>query len=169
MRSDLRLNLLVLKGQRCLRYRNEIHVHSPIWHGQLKEKQIRPITLIVWVLGRVDKKCQKKGSKKLNFFLQISKCDICFAFFKGFSKIQFLDQIFSFSHKKSQGLFKIFLHTKVFYCPAPYIRHIKKFTKKSFKFLFMKSQKKSLFRVKSSMLSSLFHLLLVTLHTLSCL
>jgi len=29
----------------------EMHVHSPISHSQLKEKNIRPITLIVWVLG----------------------------------------------------------------------------------------------------------------------
>ena len=42
------------------RYRVEIHVHSPIFQGQLKETKIRPITLIVWVLGRV-KKMSKKG------------------------------------------------------------------------------------------------------------
>jgi len=36
-----------------------MHIHSPICHGQLKEK-IRPITLILWVLGRV-KKMPKKG------------------------------------------------------------------------------------------------------------
>ena len=38
------------------------------------------------------------------------------------------------------GLFKIFLHTLVFYHPAPYLRHTK-LPKKTFKFLFMKSQK----------------------------
>ena len=32
-----------------------MHVHSPIFHGQLKEKNVRPITLIVCVLGRVEK------------------------------------------------------------------------------------------------------------------
>ena len=37
------------------RYRVEMHDHSPIFQGQLKEKKIRPITLIVWVLGRVKK------------------------------------------------------------------------------------------------------------------
>ena len=42
------------------RFRVEMHVHSPIFQGQLKEKKIRPITLIVWVLGRV-KKMPKKG------------------------------------------------------------------------------------------------------------
>ena len=38
------------------RYGVEMHVHSPICHGQLKENKIRPITLIVWVLWRVEKK-----------------------------------------------------------------------------------------------------------------
>ena len=38
-----------------------MHVHSPIFHGQLKEK-IRPITILVWVLRRVEK-MPKKGSK----------------------------------------------------------------------------------------------------------
>ena len=42
------------------RYRVQMHVHSPIFQGQLREKKIRPITLIVWVLGRV-KKMPKKG------------------------------------------------------------------------------------------------------------
>ena len=37
------------------KYRVEMHVHSPIVHGQLKEKKFRPKTLIVWVLGRVEK------------------------------------------------------------------------------------------------------------------
>ena len=51
-------------------YRVEIHVHGPIFHFQLKKK-IRPITLIVSVLGRV-KKCLKKGQKNeknILFFL----------------------------------------------------------------------------------------------------
>ena len=39
-----------------------MHVHSPIFHGQLKEKKIRRINLIVWVLGRMGKN-PKKGSK----------------------------------------------------------------------------------------------------------
>ena len=38
-----------------------MHVHSPIFHGQLTGKKIRPITLIVWVLG-----CLKKGKKIKN-------------------------------------------------------------------------------------------------------
>ena len=37
-----------------------MHVHSPIFHGQLKEKKILPITLTVWVL---EKKCLKKGQQ----------------------------------------------------------------------------------------------------------
>ena len=32
-----------------------MHVHSPIFQGQLIEKKIRPITLIAQVLGRVGK------------------------------------------------------------------------------------------------------------------
>ena len=48
----------------------EIHVHSPIFQGQLIEKKTRSITFIVWVLGRVEKKA-KKGKKKCKkyFFL----------------------------------------------------------------------------------------------------
>ena len=37
------------------RYKAEMHVHSPIYQGQLIEKKIRSITYIVWVLGRVEK------------------------------------------------------------------------------------------------------------------
>ena len=51
------------------RYRVEMHVHSPIFQGQLEEKKFRPITLIVWVLGRVKhglKKCQR--NEKIFFF-----------------------------------------------------------------------------------------------------
>ena len=44
-----------------------MHVHSPIFQGQFKEKKIRPITLIVWVLGGL-KKCLKMGQKN-DFFL----------------------------------------------------------------------------------------------------
>ena len=45
-------------------YRVEMHVHSPISHGNLTEKKIRPITVIVWVVGIWWKKCLKKGKKK---------------------------------------------------------------------------------------------------------
>ena len=82
---------------------------------------------------------------------------------------------------KSYELFKIFLHTPVFYRPASYLMHKKKFTKKSFTFLFMKSHRisqKTRGGAKrpppaclglSSRSSSLFHLLWVTLHALTCL
>ena len=36
-----------------------MHIHSPIFHGRRKENKIRPITLIVWVLWRVEKKLKK--------------------------------------------------------------------------------------------------------------
>ena len=45
------------------RYRVEMHVHSPICHCQLKENKIRPISLIVWVLGRVEKMPKKLPKK----------------------------------------------------------------------------------------------------------
>ena len=41
-------------------YRVEMHVHSPIFQGQLIEKKNIPITLMVWALGRVEK-MPKKG------------------------------------------------------------------------------------------------------------
>ena len=41
-----------------------MHVHSPIFQGQLIEKKIEPITLIVWVLRRVEK-ITKKGKKNV--------------------------------------------------------------------------------------------------------
>ena len=37
------------------RHRIEMHVHSQIVRGQFKKKKMRPIILIVWVLGRVEK------------------------------------------------------------------------------------------------------------------
>ena len=51
-----------------------MHVHSPIFQGQLKVKKIRPITLIVWVLGRVEKNSKKKVKKmKKIFFFVLNK------------------------------------------------------------------------------------------------
>ena len=44
-----------------------MHVHSPFSEGSLKKK-IRPLTLIVLVLGRVE----KKGSEKLNNIFFVS-------------------------------------------------------------------------------------------------
>ena len=39
-------------------------VHSPIFQDQqLIEKKIRPITYIVWALGRVEKKAKKRVKK----------------------------------------------------------------------------------------------------------
>ena len=36
-------------------YRVEMHVYSLVFQGQLIEKKIRSVTIIVWVLGRVEK------------------------------------------------------------------------------------------------------------------
>ena len=46
-----------------------MHVHRPICQGQLIEK-IRPLTLLIWVLGKFDKKSEK--CKKL-IFLRLLK------------------------------------------------------------------------------------------------
>ena len=35
-----------------------MHVHNPIFQGE-RIKKIKPITLIVWVLGRVEKNSKK--------------------------------------------------------------------------------------------------------------
>ena len=43
----------------------EIHVHSPVFQGQLIEKKIRSITFIVWVLGRIEKNALKKVKKSV--------------------------------------------------------------------------------------------------------
>ena len=48
-----------------------MHAHSPFSEGSLKKK-IRPLTLIVLVLGRVEKKCPKKESEKLNNIFFVS-------------------------------------------------------------------------------------------------
>ena len=58
-----------------------MHVHIPIFQGQLIEKKIRSITFIVWVLGRVEKNAKKGPKNVKNNVLglkQISKCDTCF-------------------------------------------------------------------------------------------
>ena len=49
-------------------YRIEMHVHSPVFQGQLIEKKIRSITFIVWVLGRVEKNAKRKVKKMLKIF-----------------------------------------------------------------------------------------------------
>jgi len=42
-----------------------MHVHGPNFHGQLQEKKSRPITLMVWVLGRVEKKPKKDQQNEM--------------------------------------------------------------------------------------------------------
>ena len=46
-------------------------IAQPVFQGQLIEKKIRSIIFIVWVLGRVEKKCLKKVEKMLkkSFFV----------------------------------------------------------------------------------------------------
>ena len=69
-----------------------MHVHRPIFQGQLIEKKIRSITFIVWVLGRVDKNTLKKSKNMLKIFIfKISKCDTCVYthFSRAFQKYSF--------------------------------------------------------------------------------
>ena len=69
-----------------------MHVHSQIFKRPAIEEN-RPITLIVWVLGRVEKKMPGKGQKseKNNYFCfkQIFKSvtHVSVFIFKGFLKI----------------------------------------------------------------------------------
>ena len=69
------------------RYRVELHVQSPFFKDS-SVKKIRPITLIVWVLGKVEINAQKNVKIFLFCFEQISNCDTCFNinFFESFSK-----------------------------------------------------------------------------------
>ena len=87
-------------------------------------KKIRPITLIVWALGWVEKMPKKrlqKCKRKIGFsFKQISKCNTCIFihFSRAFQKYNFY--ICSFSHKKVMGYFRFFYTVWNFYCPVPY-------------------------------------------------
>ena len=78
------------------RDRVEMHVHSPIFHGQLKEK-VRPITILVWVLRRVEK-MPKKGQKMTCIFQGLFK--------KVFRSVALV--------KKSYGLLYFFSHRPEF-------------------------------------------------------
>ena len=64
-----------------------MHVHSPIILGQLKKK-IGPITIIVWVLGRVEK-MPKNGVKnnEKNIFFILNKYQDVTHIYNGFLKI----------------------------------------------------------------------------------
>ena len=85
----------------------EIHVHIPIFQGQLIEKKTRSITFIVWVLGRVEKKA-KKGKKNVkNIFFGLKH--VFTSIFQGLFKNKVFRSVFS--HKKSYGILEIFLHT----------------------------------------------------------
>jgi len=78
-------------------------------------KKIRPITLIVWVLARNEKNCQKHGRKNVkNFFLFYTNKKVCHMFFKDFSKILFLD-LKLFRQKKFWAIFEIFFTQTVLF------------------------------------------------------
>ena len=66
-----------------------MHINRPIFQGQLIEKKIRPITLIVLALGKVEKRQKKRVTKCIFCFVFLNKYHDMFlhSFFKGFSKI----------------------------------------------------------------------------------
>ena len=62
-------------------YRDEMHVYSPVFQGQLIEKKIRSITFIVCsVQGRVEKNA-KKGKKNAIFLFNLKQKIIFLIFF----------------------------------------------------------------------------------------
>ena len=101
-------------------------MHSPIIQGQLIEKKIRPITFIVWVLGRVEKNAKKRLKNVKNIFFclkQISKCDTCFYihFSRAFKKYSF--RSVALVIKKLWAILDFFLHLPDFLLPGPYPMH----------------------------------------------
>ena len=88
-----------------------MHVNSPIFQGLHNEKKIRPITLIVWVLGR---------DKKMNFFCfkLISKCDTCFFVHvsTAFQKYRSVALV----TKKLWAILDFFFTDRTFFRPVPY-------------------------------------------------
>jgi len=114
-----------------------MHVHSPICQRQLIEKKIWPIYLIVWVLGRVKKalKGVRKMKKIFFCFKQISKCNTCFYihFSRAFQKNRYVALV----TKKLWAILDFF--TDFFSALYQTLCIKKKFYKKSFKLLFIKS------------------------------
>ena len=98
--------------------------------SSLKNK-IRPITLIVWVLGRVEKtqKRVRKIKKYFFCFKQIWKCDTCFSihFSRAFQKYSF--QVCSFSPKKGMAYFIFLSKDRTFSALYPTLCIKKKLTK----------------------------------------
>ena len=106
------------------RHRVEMHVHSPIFQGQLIKKN-RSITSIVWVPEKFEK-MPKKGQKneKKNIFFKnkyrISKCDT-YSYInltRAFQKPIF--SICSFSHKKLLASLDFFHRLDFFSLCSPY-------------------------------------------------
>ena len=100
-------------------YRIEMHVHK-----------IGPTTLIVWVLGRIEKgsRNEKNIFFVVNKYQSVTHVSICIV----------QNYNFSFSHKKVIGNFRFFSQTGLFsvLCQT---YGLKKNYKKSFKFLIIKS------------------------------
>ena len=121
-----------------------MHVHSPIFQGQLIVKKIRAITSIKFGCQGGLKKCQKKWYKNVkNIFFLFNKyqCDTCFYinFSKVFQKYNF--KICSFSHTKNIDYFRTYFNTDRTLYRQLYPMHSKIYFLKSFKLLFNKSHK----------------------------
>ena len=102
-----------------------MHVHSPICQGLLIEK-IRPIILIVWVLGRIKKKRQKRVTH------------VSISIFQGlFKNIVFRSVTLV---KKSYGLFFFFTQTGLFTTLLHFPMHKKNFTKNLLNFYLLKAK-----------------------------
>ena len=102
-----------------------MHVHSSIFKGQLI-KNIKSITFIVWLLGRVEK-CQKQGKKNVkNIFCFVeNKCQcvthVSTPIFQGlFKNIAF--RSVAFILKKLWAILDFLLHRPDFLppCTIPY-------------------------------------------------
>jgi len=112
-----------------------MHVYSPIVYGHLKEKK-RPKTLIVWVLGRVEKKIPKKSQKLKKYFFVLNKFQsvthVSTCNFQGlFKNIVF--RSVALVTKKFWANFRFFFHRPNFFPPSTLPYKLKKifFIKKS--------------------------------------
>ena len=94
-----------------------MHVHSPIFQGQLK---FRPITLIVWVLRRVE-----KNAKKIFFVFVLNKYQsvthVSTSIFQGlFKNIVFRSVVVT---KKLWAISDLFFKDWTFFRPVPNPMH----------------------------------------------
>ena len=101
-----------------------MHGHSPIVQPAYFKK-IRPITLIVWMLCRVEKN-EKIVLKNVKTFIFSNKCNTCFytPFSRAFLKYSFWNC--SFSHKTVMSYFRFFYTEGGCETPPPLKASLKK-------------------------------------------